>query len=337
MPLLPHLSLRSANRLSLRTSLALALLGMVANSAPIPGTGDRVAEVGDDFEDPSWSYVYEAPKSSMNLDGEGRSPMGYSANGRWEESGWRGQPDVVEVVTTPSGGPAGSTQAMRLRTLESGIPGVYDDTPHQEDFMARVSNRLGARIDTSENLGVVLGLYMPDFSEWEDRTGGTFALRTQVQGHYPNDPDGNVDYWPGIILDFFSSSDPEYDTDSARFRLRAASDGSDFYAGPVVETTGWWTLGMAFSEDGAIHYYVSEGVDDLTAADRVASTNPYTLICDEFDTFYFNVVNLNDGSTWSTPWIIDDAFLTVNNVPEPSTVTLLALLAAAAVRRHRAG
>ncbi len=34
----------------------------------VPGTGQRVEEVGDDFEDPDGTYNYKLPKSSLNIE-----------------------------------------------------------------------------------------------------------------------------------------------------------------------------------------------------------------------------------------------------------------------------
>ena len=63
---------------------------------------------------------------------------------------------------------------------------------------------------------------------------------------------------------------------------------------------------MSFTSDGRTHYYASPGVDPLTEEDHIASTMPYGVRCEAFNTFFFNVANHDDGKTWSTPWIIDD-------------------------------
>src|ERR1700733_6140508 len=76
----------------------------------VPGTGTRIAF--DDFEDASWSYEPNLPKSSSNLDNQERQPGGVSSNSRWYESALRGQPDVVKRVPTP----AGDCPAARARS-----------------------------------------------------------------------------------------------------------------------------------------------------------------------------------------------------------------------------
>jgi hypothetical protein len=65
-------------------------------------------------------------------------------------------------------------------------------------------------------------------------------------------------------------------------------------------------MGMSFTPDGQVHYFASPGVDELTDADRLYSQWPYGFRAQTFQTLFFNVVNSDDGRTWSTPWIIDD-------------------------------
>ena len=64
----------------LKTLVALVpLIGsmrQIAAQVIVPGTGKRVAEVGDDFEDPKWNYIANLPKSSQENDGQTRLPGG---------------------------------------------------------------------------------------------------------------------------------------------------------------------------------------------------------------------------------------------------------------------
>ena len=117
------------------------------------------------------------------------------------------------------------------------------------------------------------------------------------------------EYWPGIFI-YYNCKAKGAKEDSAQFLFRAAETGYDFH-GPKISKPGWWTLGMSFTSDGSVHYYVREGVENLTAKDHVASRFPYGYRAEWFDTFFFNVVNPDDGKTWSTPWIIDDPALYV--------------------------
>jgi len=44
----------------------------------VPGRGQKVSEVGDDFEDPEWAYFDNGPKASSNIDHQDRLPAGIS-------------------------------------------------------------------------------------------------------------------------------------------------------------------------------------------------------------------------------------------------------------------
>ena len=121
---------------------AIALLfssGLVYGQRPvIPGTGMEVAGVADDFEDPSWSYIPNNPKSTEDIDERQRGPMGKSTNGRWYEGIKRGHPDVVQRVATPAGGLPGSQGALLMRSKMTGLPGQPSGTMHQDDFICNV-------------------------------------------------------------------------------------------------------------------------------------------------------------------------------------------------------
>jgi hypothetical protein len=63
---------------------------------------------------------------------------------------------------------------------------------------------------------------------------------------------------------------------------------------------------MSFTADGQVHYYASEGVDDLTSDDYITSQFPYQMRCQAFNNFFFNVAIWENGRNWSTQWVIDD-------------------------------
>ena len=54
-------------------------------------------------------------------------------------------------------------------------------------------------------------------------------------------------------------------------------------------------------------------MEDLTEADYITSQLPYGHSCERFRAFFFNVVNGDDGRSWTTPWVIDDPKLFVLN------------------------
>jgi hypothetical protein len=73
-----------------------------------------------------------------------------------------------------------------------------------------------------------------------------------------------------------------------------------------ITKTGWYTLGMSVTPDGMIHYYAKPGVTPLTQGDHLVSKLAYGVRVENFNTMFFNIVNQDDGRTWSTEWIVDD-------------------------------
>jgi hypothetical protein len=297
--------------------LAAALVAFASSSSRaepvVPGTGRALPQVGDDFEDTTWEYQSNPPKSTQDLDRLERYPHGESRNGRWYEGMKRGHPDVVQRVETPPGGLPGSRSSLLLQSLWTGIPGRASDRMQQDDLIADVNYRLGGVIPAAFTPSVVVRVFLPPAETWENRSGPHFGFRTAllttvrnpqpspfVSGSQPR----QEAYWPGMFIEFQSKTDG-YDNDYAHFRVRADQRGGDFVSKPIA-TTGWWTLGISISPDGMVHYYASPGIDDLTQRDHLSSHYPYGYRTEHFKTFFFNVCSGDDGRTWSTPWVIDD-------------------------------
>ena len=108
--------------------------GTSSYGIPIPGVGTKIDYVGDDFEADEWKFVHNMPKSSRELNERSYGPMAYSTNRRWAEGPERGQPDVLKVIPTPSNGLPGSTKALQISTLRSGIPGRNTNVAIREDW-----------------------------------------------------------------------------------------------------------------------------------------------------------------------------------------------------------
>jgi hypothetical protein len=284
----------------------------------VPGTGSEIVGVSDDFEDPNWSYTPRDPKSTEDIDENQRGPMGRSANGRWYEGIKRGHPDIVERVSTPSGGLEGSSGALLLKSKFTGIPGQPSNTMHQDDFVCNVQYRLKRPIDVSEAPNVTTRVFLPPVAEWEDRSGPHFGFRLALETTAMVDKEigigifkrtkeelGNEIYWPGMFVEFENKRETRKEHDYAYWRIRSNSRGGDF-RGPQITTTGWWTLGMSVTPDGMVHYYASPGVDDLTEDDYITSQFPYDYRCERFRTFFYNICSADDGRRWSTAFIVDD-------------------------------
>jgi hypothetical protein len=268
----------------------------------VPGTGEFLADCSDDFEDPNWSYTLRLPKSSEEQDKNVRGPGGVSNNGLWHEGAMRGTPDVVRRVDTPPGGIDGSTGALLFATKNSGIPGRVSNEQQQDDLLMMFNKKLGGSIPVAWRPSCTVRVYLPPFEQWENRTGPSFGMRADCVGR---GSDGNEPYWPGMFLLFQKANGRTILEDAAKITVRANQRGQDVRSLNIAEP-GWWTIGMSFTQDGQIHYYAAEGVYDLTDQDYLMSSFPYGMKCTQFNNFFFNVANWDNGKTWSTPWVIDD-------------------------------
>jgi len=292
-----------------------------SRSAFTPGTGTRIEYVSDDFEEAGWAFEHRHPKSSREQDERTRSPMGASRNNRWNEGPERGQPDQIQVVPTPAGGLEGSKQALMLRTLRSGIPGVNTYDVQQDDLIANCIGRLRGGVPVSERPSVTVRLYLPPAEQWERRSGPHFGFRTsastlttgKTRGLFSASRESEVEpYWPGLWIHFRAAGQRGATSDSAYITVRSNRMGHDFPA-KEIDHFGWWTLGMSYSADGMVHYYASPGVDELTDGDYLTSQYPYGFQARQLRTYFFDVCNRNDGRSWSTPFVIDDPQLFVMN------------------------
>lgn len=278
----------------------------------VPGTGIKIAKVGDDFEDVAWKYQPANPKSSRDLDKRERLPTGKSENERWYEGVKRGHPDVVRRVATPLGGLTGSNGALLLQSLRTGLPNRTSDRQQQDDFIADVHYRLGGAIPVSQSPNVVVRVYLPGVDRWEQRQGTHFGFRIatvtttdRVSLGFLSIPKKKSEtYWPGMFLDFEPRQTPGGNA-YASWRVRGDNNGND-YESKSVTSVGWWTLGMSLTPDGRVHYFAKPGIEKLAIEDRLASEFPYGYRAEHFKTFFFNICNGDDGHTLSTPFVIDD-------------------------------
>ena len=312
------LSPATASMLLLASLISAQTDGVHAQRPVVPGTGEKVEQVGDNFEKEGWKFIFNYPKSSKDIDEYVRLPAGRSKNGRWYEGNKRGCPDVIRRVRTPKGGLPGSKYSLLLRTLRSGVPGQYSGKWQQDDLIVNVKGRLHGHIPIRWSPSIVTRVFLPPVDTWENRSGILFGFRGDVQAYTKEESKGLLffappktilkEYWPGIFIYFTSKTDSGQKSDSAYFIFRAGPTGHDF-KGPSIKQTGWWTLGLSFTPDGQVHYYVSPGVDDLTKQDYVTSRFPYDYRCDRLNNFFFNITNMDNGRTWSSKWIIDDPSL----------------------------
>ncbi|WP_437201636.1 hypothetical protein [Planctomicrobium sp. SH664] len=303
------------------------LMPAVSVAQMVPGTGTLINT--DDFENENFNYVHNWPKSSKEEDNQTRPPMGHSNNNMWLESPKRGSPDSIKRVETPAGGIPGSKGALYLRTRDSGIPGSpgYNlrRTDEERKNFAQDDFIMAAKpMSVSSSPSCVIRIYLPEWEQWEQRMGVSFGFRAGMQG--PQEKTKTVSmgkrlfkgrrtetvtemepYYPGFFIQYVPATEPSNKSGKpyAVLLLRADERGHEMQ-GPVIDKTGWWTLGMSVTPDARVHYYAHAGVEDLTAADYIRSSLPYGIRGTFFNTIFFNVCSADDGKTWSTPWIIDD-------------------------------
>lgn len=308
-------------------ALAVFIVSGLAGSASaqlVPGTGTLVLE--DDFEDASWHYEHRNPKSSEEQDKNERRPGGYSINAKWAESALRGHPDVIKRIKTPDGGLPGSKASLLMRSLNTGVPGHRSYSQQQDDLLMSVSSNIGGHMPVSWSPSVTCRVYIPDFEYFENRSGAHFGFRADLIGS-KWDPDAEEEisifgrkrkikvgggggikrenYWPGFFICYTRKEESRTGKPFAYILVRSGNRGQEIQ-GPVIETPGWWTLGMSFTPDGRVHFYGHAGTEDLTARDLITSQKPYDYTAETFYTIFFNVVNNDDGRNWTTPWVIDD-------------------------------
>ena len=278
----------------------------------VPGTGTMLDRAFDNFEDENWSYDYKLPKSSHEQDNQRRYPLGISNNNMWKESAKRGTPDHVVRVETPDGGLPGSLGAMKIQSLNTGIPGITSREPQQDDLILNFAAKYGS-ISASRSPSVVTRLWLPPYEQWEQRSGSHFGIRlalgttksTEKRGFlFTRTEEEAESYWPGFFIQYTRKADG-HARDGAMLLIRGANNGGDF-AGPVINETGWWTIGMTVNPNGTVSYYARPGVENLRPQDHIATTMPYGYQAERFSSMFFNITSANNGRTWSTPFIVDD-------------------------------
>lgn len=313
-----HLLLAIPGAILLTAGLASMSAAQTTAHPVVPGTGTRIEELGDDFEDADWKWNHNWPKSSQNLNDVANKPTGESENGRWYEGIKRGHPDYIKRVPTPEGGLSGSKGSLLLRSLYTGVPYKPSFRQQQDDFILDVMYNLHGAIPVDRSPSVVTRVYLPPVEKWENRTGCHFAFRCALdttvrevsRGFFASESLKSEIFYPGMFIDFEAKEQSGRDYDSASIRIRGNEKDND-YTAKQIEVTGWWTMGISVTPDGMVHFYARPGIEDLTPQDRIASHMAQGYHAEHFRSAFFNVVNGDDGKTWSTEWIVDDTMVYV--------------------------
>ena len=183
----------------------------------------------------------------------------------------------------------------------------------QDDLLQDVKGRFGSEIPCSWTPNITTRVYVPAADKWEMRYDYTFGFRAGLMGHTPK---GKSDeFWPGIFLEQQFDLKNSEKHSFVRARIRGDEWGRDL-PGPVYECETWITMGMSFTPDGRCHFFSKAGVEDLTAKDHLGSWHSYNWRAHTFMAYFFNIMNIDDGRSLSTPWIIDDPALYVASAPQ---------------------
>jgi hypothetical protein len=177
-----------------------------------------------------------------------------------------------------------------------------------------VQYRLGGTVKVDQSPSMTTRVFLPPMEQWEKRNGPHFAFRAAVETTiqetktkfiFSSKEEKDEIYWPGLFILRGTRNENGKVVPYAYFRVRADRNGGDFM-GPEISQTGWWTLGLSFTPDGLTHYFARPGVEELTREDYIATAMPYGYRCEEVRSFFYNVVNGDNGRDWTTDWIIDD-------------------------------
>jgi hypothetical protein len=176
--------------------------------------------------------------------------------------------DTVNPIWTPGlrGFPeylSSQNGLLSIRSIDNGD----DPYPSAEDMITTYSDQIGRSLVAAEKPSVVTWLWLPPFNEWPtgvNASGFREWLGFRVTAYDADLPENNGLYWPGIYI----ATD-----DNGPCLIARVGDG---YAPDVtigrISTSGWWTLGIAFSDDGRTEYYAAPGQVTLTSANLLHTT-----------------------------------------------------------------
>ena len=189
---------------------------------------------------------------------------------------------------------------MLFQTLHSGIPGTLTHQQQQDDLLHNIAGDGG---DDSRELEPEL--HLPRVCAADQVLGA--ARRGDVRLSHGLGCNGAT---RSIGRASFCTWSGSRRTASRRRSVRAwirADNGGRDMPSLTFEPETWITMGISHTPDGAVHFFLRPGIDDLTKEDCVGSYWCYGYRAHTFQTFFFNVINMDDGRSVSTPWIVDDA------------------------------
>ncbi len=76
----------------------------------VPGSGVELTQVGDDFEDPKWGYIYNNPKSTEDIN-------------EMQNNHWASRPMVVGTRASNAANPISSNECRLLQVVYPAVKG----------------------------------------------------------------------------------------------------------------------------------------------------------------------------------------------------------------------
>lgn len=168
--------------------------------------------------------------------------------------GEAGNAGHCEAGADAGGRDRGQQRVHVVSTLHSGIPGTLTHQQQQDDLLHNSQANAGT-IPVTWSPNCICRVCVPPVKYWERRDGATFGYRTGLMAH--------EEYWPGIFLHMERKPTDGKQGPLVRAWIRADNGGRDMPS-LTFEPETWITMGISHTPDGAVHFFLRPGIDDLT-------------------------------------------------------------------------
>lgn len=289
-------TITSDNVMSRDTGQAQNKKDRMTSTSEVLGRTDRLADLCDDFEDIKWNYNYQNHMSSNKL---------------WRSGSGFGEPELLARVPTPDGGINGSAGALEIRTnnIELFDNGSSPGHRSMEKLLtAEYKKNSEHRITRANRPVFIVRVWLPPFNLWIKENSKedyyNFGFRHEA---FPKNGDK---YYPSLWLHYDNSLSQPW------FRCRIFPIGTkkplvDIAIVPIRQPY-WWTLAVAFDEDGIDHYYARPGVGIPTEKDEIFNATQfrtrYGIATPSMDYVLYSFFHLGypEAGNASPPFVIDD-------------------------------
>jgi hypothetical protein len=175
-----------------------------------------------------------------------------TVNPIWQP-GLRGMPEFLSA----------QNGLLSIRSIDNGD----DPYPSAEDMITTYSDQMGRSLMASERPSAITWIWLPPFAEWP--TGVNASGFREWLGFRVTAYDADLDMNSGLFFPgLYVATD-----DNGPCLIARVGDG---YAPDVtvarVTTSGWWTLGISWNDQGRTEYYGAPGRVTLTSANLLHVT-----------------------------------------------------------------